>query len=147
MRRRGGEDDEIGRAAQGGRVGGGDDRRWQVDARQTRFVPPGLGDPCRRLRGVAQQGDRLDPGEQARQRRSPCPGPDDRDPRIGHQRGLRACPADAGLRPAAFPLAADAPPPLRGFLRRGSLTDERSRKTSRIGVPSNPNASRSRFSR
>ncbi len=33
------------------------------------------------------------------------------------------------------------------FLRRGSLTDARSRNTSRTGVPSKPNVSRSRFSR
>jgi len=48
------------------------------------------------------------------------------------------------LRPAPLVEGAGA---LRSFLRRGNLTEVRSRKTSRIGVPSKPNFSRSRFSR
>ena len=54
-------------------------------------------------------------------------------------------PAWLNLRGAA-PFA-DLAGALRSFLRRGSLTDERSRKMSRTGVPSNPNFSRSWFSR
>ncbi len=138
------EDHQVGGVAQGARVGGRDQRRRQVDPGQSRLVAPGLGDPCRRLRGVAQERDRLHPGHDLGQRRPPGPRPDDRDPRTRHLRqlGLRARPAV----PRRGPLP-DATGALRSFLRRGSLTEDRSRKTSRIGVPSKPNCSRSRFSR
>ena len=73
---------------------------------------------------------------------APAPTTATRGPAISR---LRQPACAAALRGAA-PLA-DATGALRSFLRRGSLTEERSRKTSRIGVPSKPNFSRSWFSR
>ena len=99
------EDDEVGGVAQRARVGRRDHRRRQVDPRQARLVPPGRGDPCRRLRGVAQERDRLHPGHDPCQRRPPRAGPDDRDARTRHQpvpSARLACPPRG---PATRPLA------------------------------------------
>ena len=119
-------------------------RAGQVDAGQARSLRP-----VAAIRAaVSGEWQSSVTGSMPRDEHAPgsCPTRRRRRPRPaagGHQRGLRARPAVA---PGADPCPR-RPGALRGFLRRGSLTDARSRNTSRIGVPSNPNVSRSRFSR
>ena len=144
VRRRRREDHQVRGRGEGRRVRGRDDGPSAGPRPGSRAsLRPVVADPCRRLRGVAQQRDRLAPGPRAGPAWSPTPRP---------RRPRRAGRPSAG--PAGLRLAAGAPRRLRAapaadraFLRRGSLTEARSRKTSRIGVPSKPNVSRSRFSR
>ena len=134
------EDHEVGRAGHRGRVGGRDHVLGQVDPGQPALVPVRRVDLVRHLGTMGQEKDRFAPGDDRRQGRTPCPGPDHRDGRRGgHQRARR----DRGdvVRRVGFGGAE------RVFRRRGSLTEARSRNTSRIGVPWNPNVSRNRFSR
>src|SRR5690349_187245 len=109
---------------------------------------------------MAEQDDRLDAGQDQSERRPPSPGADDGDPGglvmggwvRGHpRRGLRLVRAPAGpLCPDPDPFRLGLPGPrtavFAAFLR-GARTLARSRKTSWIGVPRKPNASRSLFSR
>ena len=121
--------------------GGDDGRRGQSTSDLHGQSRPGEGGDAGRQQ-PAGIGDDL-PGDESGQCRSPGARADHGDARHGHQLGLRARPDAAWRRgPLAEPTGA-----LRSFLRRGSLTDVRSRNTSRMGVPSKPNCSRSRFSR
>jgi hypothetical protein len=88
---------------------------------------------------MADQDDGLDPGHQ-RASVVPHARPDDGDPRLGHR-------ASDGIGLLGSPTGPRRGRRRAGLLRRGSFTDVRSRKTSRTGVPSNPNVARSRFSR
>ncbi len=135
--------DEIDRVGQNGRVRRGRDPDRQIDPGQPSLVAMRRRDRLGDARAVAEQADGFHRGDDRRQRRAPRAGPDDRDPRAGHQAFLRVRPADPPRR-GPLPAATGA---LRRLLRRGSLTLARSRNTSRIGVPSNPNVSRNRFSR
>ena len=133
--------DEVRGGRQVGRVRGRDERLRQVDAGQPPLValrPVDLRPRAPPRWHSSEHG--LAPRDDRGEGRAPRARPDDRDARAGHQRdrrGLGAAPRRDGLDLAPSAL----------FLRRGSLTDARSRNTRRIGVPSKPNASRSRFSR
>ena len=126
--RRDGDDDEVDRLGDRRRIVRGADRVRQVDARQARLVAPGVADACRRLRGVADERDRLPLGEDGGERRAPGTRAEDGHPRrrTGEPRG-RARPLGA-----AHQLRR-----LRATRRfAGRFSRICSRNTSRIGVPS-----------
>ncbi len=119
-------------------------RRRQVDARAAaRSFRRDPRDPCGRRRRMAQQGHRLALGDDRWRGSSPTPRLRRRRPAARTSARLARSPG----RPARRGPLPDPTGALRSFLRRGNLTELRSRNTSRIGVPSNPNVSRRRFSR
>ena len=135
----------------------------QVDAGEARSFRPLCADPRRRLRGVAQQRHRLPRATIAGQRRAPGAGPDDRDARglqvhrRIHARVRRRIPPGsvAGSTPgpgSGAPAGRSPAPPISPAWCATSVPSGASPGPARgrragSGVPSKPNASRSRFSR
>ena len=146
-----GEDRRGRRVGEGGRIRGDGDRRRQLDRRAgaARVLAGGV-DPRGGLRVVGEQDDRLRPGDQDGEGRAPGAGPTTATRGRGAHRPSAS--TASSRRVAPWPFARGRPSPARASARAAraaaaAATDSRSRKTSRIGVPSKPNASRSRFSR
>ncbi len=139
MRRRDREDHELGRAAQELGVCRRYQRLRQVDARQAALIPMRSVDLVGHVRPVRDEDDGLALRDDGGERRAPRPGADDRYGRRGSaHRERRGLGADRRVGLDGTDL---------GFRRLGSLTEARSLKTRRTGVPWNPNVSRRRFSR
>ncbi len=116
-----GEDHEIRGIRQRRDIGRGAEVRRQVHARQARLVPPGLGDACRRPRGVAQERDGLPLGHDRGEGGAPGAAADD-----GDAGGPRA-------RAAGLPCPAHQARRFLGARLPVSLARICSRNTSRIG--------------
>ena len=140
VRRWGREDDQVGGVGERTRVGRRGDRRsagprpgvGPRSGRSPRIRAAVSGEWHRSVTGSARATSLARVVPQA-----PAPMTATRGPSISGSAGLPGADAPRAASPRGPP----------DFLRRGSLTDERSRNTSLIGVPSKPNVSRSRFSR
>ena len=135
VRRRRREDDEVGGRGEGGRIGRRDEGRSGRSTPGSRAL---VATRSSRIRAAVsgewrQERDRLGPGDERGERRPPGAGADDRD-----AGGASAISVAGGSVPRPCRAAACATVAFDRRLR-GSLTEARSRKTSRIGVPSNPN--------
>ena len=145
--RRHGEDDEVG-VGDGGRIRGDGDGVGELDAGQAARVLAGGIDPGGGLSIMGEEDDGLSSGDQNGKGRAPGARPDDRDPgRAAHRPSRATARRGASRRGLSRGRLAGHLRPARRAAPRQRVADSRSRKTSLIGVPSNPNASRSWFSR